>query len=51
MKAAGVEATLMTIEDGDHGFRTSSPDVKEKIEQARFDFFDRHLKMASLNGQ
>ena len=51
MKAADVEATLMTIEDGDHGFRTSSPDVKEKIEQARFDFFDRHLKMASLNGQ
>ena len=44
MKAADVEATLMTIEDGDHGFRTSSPDVKEKIEKARFEFFDRHLK-------
>jgi acetyl esterase/lipase len=44
MKAADVEASLMTIEDGDHGFRTSSPDVKEKIEKARFEFFDRHLK-------
>jgi len=44
MKAADVEATLMTIEDGDHGFRTSSPDVKEKIEKARFEFFDKHLK-------
>ena len=44
MKAADVEATLMTIEDGDHGFRTSSPEVKEKIENARFKFFDKHLK-------
>jgi acetyl esterase/lipase len=44
MKAADVEATLMTIEDGDHGFRTSSPDVKEKIEKARFEFLDKHLK-------
>ena len=44
MKAADVEATLMTIEDGDHGFRTSSPEVKEKIEKARFEFFDKHLK-------
>ena len=44
MKAADVEATLMTIEDGDHGFRTSSPDVKEKIENARFEFFEKHLK-------
>jgi acetyl esterase/lipase len=44
MKAADVEATLMTIEDGDHGFRTSSPEVKEKIESARFEFFERHLK-------
>jgi acetyl esterase/lipase len=44
MKAADVEATLLTIEDGDHGFRTSSPDVKEKIEKARFEFFEKHLK-------
>lgn len=44
MTAADVEAVLMTIEDGDHGFRTSSPDVKEKIENARFDFFEKHLK-------
>jgi acetyl esterase/lipase len=51
MKAADVEATLMTIEDGDHGFRTSSPEVKEKIENARFEFFERHLKMAPSNGQ
>lgn len=51
MKAADVEATLMTIEDGDHGFRTSSPDVKEKIEKARFEFFEKHLKIAPLHGQ
>jgi acetyl esterase/lipase len=51
MKAADVEATLMTIEDGDHGFRTSSPEVKEKIEKARFEFFDKHLKIAPLHGQ
>jgi len=51
MKAADVEATLMTIEDGDHGFRTSSPEVKEKIENARFEFFERHLKMAPPNVQ
>ena len=51
MKAADVEATLMTIEDGDHGFRTSSPEVKEKIEKARFEFFERHLKMAPPVGQ
>lgn len=38
MKAADVETTLMTIADGDHGLRTSSPDVKEKIENARFEF-------------
>lgn len=44
MKAADVEATLMTIEDGDHGFRTSSSEVKEKIENARFEFFEKHLK-------
>ena len=51
MKAADVEATLMTIEDGDHGFRTSSPEVKEKIENARFKFFEKHLKIAPLHGQ
>ena len=51
MKAADVEATLMTIEDGDHGFRTSSPEVKAKIENARFEFFEKHLKIAALHGQ
>jgi acetyl esterase/lipase len=51
MKAADVEATLMTIEDGDHGFRTSSPEVKEQIENARFEFFEKHLKIAPLHGQ
>ena len=44
MKAADVEATLMTIEGGDHGFGSSSPEVKEKIENARFEFFEKHLK-------
>ena len=51
MKAADVEATLMTIEDGDHGFRTSSPEVKQQIEKARFEFFEKHLKIAPLHGQ
>jgi acetyl esterase/lipase len=51
MKAADVEATLMTIEHGDHGFRTSSPEVKEQIENARFEFFEKHLKIAPLHGQ
>jgi acetyl esterase/lipase len=51
MKAADVEATLMTIENGDHGFRTSSPEVKQQIEKARFEFFEKHLKIAPLHGQ
>ena len=44
MQAADVEATLMTIEGGDHGFRTSTPDVQQKIEHARIEFFEKHLK-------
>lgn len=44
MQAADVEATLMTIEGGDHGFRTSTPDVQQKIENARIEFFEKHLK-------
>ncbi len=44
LNASGIEATLMTIENGDHGFRTSSPEVKARIENARFEFFDKHLK-------
>ncbi|MEZ6060630.1 MAG: alpha/beta hydrolase [Planctomycetaceae bacterium] len=44
LKAADVDATLMTIEGGDHGFRQSSPEVKADIENARLEFFDRYLK-------
>ena len=44
MKAADVEATLMTIDGGDHGFRTSSPEVKTMIDNARLAFFEKHLK-------
>ncbi len=44
LKAADVEAQLMTIEGADHGFRGASPEVKAAIEQARIDFFDKHLK-------
>ena len=42
--ASDVEARLMTIEGGDHGFGKSTPEVKAQIENARFEFFDRHLK-------
>lgn len=44
LKACDVEATLMTIEGGDHGFGGSSAEVKEQIENARIVFFDKHLK-------
>ncbi len=44
LKAADVEATLMTIEDADHGFRGATKEVKEEIENARIEFFDEHLK-------
>ncbi len=43
LKASDVDATLMTIEHGDHGFRASSPEVKAQIENARFEFFDKFL--------
>ena len=43
MKACDVDATLMTIDGGDHGFGGSPKDVKEKIETARIEFFDQHL--------
>ena len=44
LAASGVEARLMTIEGGDHGFGKSSLEVKAQIEDARFKFFFRHLK-------
>jgi acetyl esterase/lipase len=44
LKACDVEATLMTIEGGDHGFGSSPADVKEQIENARIEFFDKYLK-------
>ena len=44
LSASDVEARLMTIEGGDHGFGKSSPEVKAQIEDARFEFFDKHLK-------
>ena len=44
LSASDVEATLMTIEGGDHGFGKSTPEVKSQIENARFEFFDKHLK-------
>lgn len=44
LKAADVEARLMTIKGADHGFRGASAAVKEQIEDARIAFFDKHLK-------
>ena len=44
LKAADVEAKLMTIEGADHGFRGASQEVKDQIEAARIAFFDKHLK-------
>jgi acetyl esterase/lipase len=44
LKAADVDAELMTIEGADHGFRGASPEVKAQIEEARIAFFDKYLK-------
>lgn len=44
LKAADVDARLMTIEGADHGFRGASAEMKMKIEEARIAFFDEHLK-------
>jgi dipeptidyl aminopeptidase/acylaminoacyl peptidase len=41
MKAAGVEAVLMTIEGAGHGF--SGADA-QRADEAMFAFFDKHLK-------
>ncbi len=41
LKAAGVEAELLTMQGAGHGFK--GPDAK-KADQALFEFFDRHLK-------
>lgn len=44
LQAADVEATLMSIEGADHGFGGATPEVLAQIENARVEFFDRHLK-------
>jgi acetyl esterase/lipase len=44
LKACDVDARLMTIKDGSHGFREASKETREKIEQARIAFFDKYLK-------
>ena len=44
LKAADVDATLMTIDGADHGFRGATPEVRVQIENARIEFFDKHLK-------
>lgn len=41
LKAAGVEAELLTLEGAGHGFKGEDA---ERAEQAMFAFFDRHLK-------
>ena len=41
MKAAGVEAELLTLEGAGHGFKGADA---EKAEAAMFAFFDKHLK-------
>ena len=41
LKAAGVEAELLTLEGAGHGF---SGDNAKKADEALFAFFDRHLK-------
>jgi acetyl esterase/lipase len=41
LKAAGVEADLLTLQGAGHGFKGA--DAK-RADQALFDFFDRHLK-------
>lgn len=44
LKAADVDAKLMTIKGADHGFRGASPEMKAQIEEARIAFFDKYLK-------
>ena len=44
LHAAGVAASLLTIEGGNHGFRDVSKQVRASIEEARIAFFDKHLK-------
>ena len=41
LKAAGVEADLLTLQGAGHGFKGRDA---ETAEQALFDFFDKHLK-------
>jgi acetyl esterase/lipase len=41
LKAAGVEAQLLTIEDAGHGFQGANA---EQADRARLAFFDKHLK-------
>jgi acetyl esterase/lipase len=41
LKAADVEAVLLTLPGAGHGFRGKDA---EKADQAMFDFFDKHLK-------
>ncbi len=43
LKAAGVEAELLTLEGAGHGFKGTDA---EKADQALLDFFQRHLKPA-----
>lgn len=44
LKASQVEASLMTINGADHGFRGATKEVRAEIEEARIAFFDKHLK-------
>ena len=41
LKAADVEAELLTLEGAGHGFKGKDA---EKAEEAMFEFFDKHLK-------
>lgn len=41
LKAAGVEAELLTLQGAGHGFKGADA---EKAERALFEFFDKHLK-------
>lgn len=44
LQASAVDARLMTIDGADHGFRGASPEVRERMENARIEFFDSYLK-------
>ena len=44
LQATGVAASLLTVKDGNHGFRGVSRQVRASIEEARIAFFDKHLK-------